>query len=62
MSVTPDESAPSRVPQGPGSSSRDRFESFIEPLIVGIGVSVTGDSFAPYDFEAVAKGRRSTRR
>jgi hypothetical protein len=45
-----------------GSSSRDRFESFIEPPIVGIGVSVTGDSFAPYDFEAAAKGRRSTRR
>jgi hypothetical protein len=36
--------------------------SFIEPPIVGIGVSVTGDSFAPYDFEAAAKGRRSTRR
>ena len=53
MSVTPDESAPSRVP-------RDRFESFIEPPIVGIGVSVTGDSFAPYDFEAAGELRPGT--
>src|SRR5262249_53835333 len=64
MSVTPDESAPSRVPrsgehdraraQGPGSSSRDRFESFIEPPIVGIGGSVTGARrlLCPYNFEA----------
>jgi len=55
MSVTPDESAPSRVPQSPGSSSRNRFESFIEPPIVGIGVSVTGDSFAPYDFGSLPR-------
>src|SRR5215472_5254838 len=68
MRVTPDESAPSRVPrsgehdraraQGPGSSSRDRFESFIEPPIVGIGGSVTGARrlLCPYNFEACRAG------